>query len=533
MPAEATGVEIPIGMSLDDAREALRALEAESKRSGRAVQAAVEPGARAFDRAGGSLLNYARAQRREAGAARYFVSELASIAPVTDGTKTALMGLTSALVGGLGVGTAIGIVTTGLQLYVQWLNREAEAERKARETAFEHARALAEMDRTIGGFYAKFREFAMSEEEKFVEGATAPLRERVAELDQQIELKMDELQALKDSGADKDKITALDREIDGLSKLNIRLRDRLDNERAVAREAAPLLVAEKKRHEEAEEAARREEERRTRAPQLEIEYANRIFEIDYNLQQEREKAEIEHENRLFTIDYEMGQAREQWEIEHANRIFEIDYELDQRRIAERRRAMTELTRMGEDGFRSLASAAAGELGKAMRSSRAYANAMRAAGGATQEGADLSGAAIAAMTQDILASFAQQSIVEALIYTAKGIAASVTPGMQGMAAGYFTAAATFGAAAAAAGTAAAVIGANRGMTQSERASVEEARERNAPTTPLSSLAEGTPSGGRGGPTFNVFFSGRALVTEPEVKRYLADLMQEARDSGFVD
>jgi hypothetical protein len=196
----------------------------------------------------------------------------------------------------------------------------------------------------------------------------------------------------------------------------------------------------------------------------------------------------------------------------------------------------EVRGLGEQAVHSFA----GDLGRSLtavtRQSAAYERAMRAAGGATEQSADLSAAAFAAFAQNAIASVAQESATRAVFETAMGFAALARsywdPSATKDAGLHFAAAAEFGVVSVAAGAAAYGIGQTRGMTGAERASVRDVQASGevAPSGPREVGA--APAGsGRGGPTIIVNISGRALVTEPEVKRYLADLMKETRDAGW--
>lgn len=81
---------------------------------------------------GGAMRKFASEQRSEFRTARFFVQEIASIAPVSGSAQTALTGLGAALVGGAGVATAFGLVTAGIAYFVQ---RSKEAKEKAKEFA--------------------------------------------------------------------------------------------------------------------------------------------------------------------------------------------------------------------------------------------------------------------------------------------------------------------------------------------------------------------------------------------------------------
>lgn len=93
---------------------------------------------------GEKMATYAREQRREAGAARFFVQEIASIVPVTGHAQVALTGVASILAGGLGFGAVVAGITT----FVQWLRVSAEEQKKAREEVEKHERALGNLAAT-------------------------------------------------------------------------------------------------------------------------------------------------------------------------------------------------------------------------------------------------------------------------------------------------------------------------------------------------------------------------------------------------
>lgn len=111
----------------------------------RASLATVAPAAKlAGDSVGGlgnAIKSFARDQRSEARAAGFFVGEIAQIAPVSDAAKVALGGITQALIGGMGVGTAIGLTVTAVQLLTAAWKDEAKASEEAKKQAKETAEA--------------------------------------------------------------------------------------------------------------------------------------------------------------------------------------------------------------------------------------------------------------------------------------------------------------------------------------------------------------------------------------------------------
>lgn len=74
---------------------------------------------RSFQSLGERMRMFAREQRQEASAARFFVGELAQIVPMAGNVKAGLVGIGSAIVGGMGLATAIGLVTTGIGLLTE------------------------------------------------------------------------------------------------------------------------------------------------------------------------------------------------------------------------------------------------------------------------------------------------------------------------------------------------------------------------------------------------------------------------------
>ncbi len=146
------------------------------------------------------------------------------------------------------------------------------------------------------------------------------------------------------------------------------------------------------------------------------------------------------------------------------------------------------------------------------------------------GLDALGGAIQEFTKGSIEAMAKQAAVEGIINSAKALAA-LGLGFLGYEGG-FAAAAAYGQAAAldfaVAGIAAGVAGVMSGGGGGDRG---------GPTGGAAGggTVEGPPVGQqqerRAGPTINVFFSGQALMLEPDIKRYLSDLLSETRKSGW--
>jgi hypothetical protein len=187
MGTEAEGLQIPIGFSLAEAQAALRTLEAEARTAGKRIQTGVEAGTQGMETAGKSLSAFAREQRREAGTARYFVSEFASFLPVGSQSREVLMSLTSALVGGFGFGMALEGVSLGVRLLTSHFREQEEAEAKAKKAAEDHAKAMRDLrfetDQYIAGLQgATSTQIWLAQKERELSEKTLADRQRMAEI---------------------------------------------------------------------------------------------------------------------------------------------------------------------------------------------------------------------------------------------------------------------------------------------------------------------------------------------------------------
>lgn len=135
---------------------------------------------------------------------------------------------------------------------------------------------------------------------------------------------------------------------------------------------------------------------------------------------------------------------------------------------------------------------------AQRAFAGLSDAFGAGIGAMITGSESFSAAFKKAIAQSLLSIATQSAVEALKYTAMGIAAAVTPGLQGQASGYFASAAQFGVTAVAAGAGARLLGVGGGSSKSSSSGVASAR---APRV-ISSGSAGGSAGGNGTTVVNM-------------------------------
>lgn len=542
MSAEAQGLQIPVSFTLDEARAALRVLQEEARKAGRAIGAELDGGGGVGGGGGkGGLSGLKENLSRSREAAMFFTASLGEFGPAGRTAQFAISGLVGALAGGGGLILLLEGARIAIRLFTERTREQEEAQKKAAEAAKKHAEAMADLERATwrANLQARgFRAEQIDAMEKLgpIDAQLADLGKRYATLTSQI----DELRSVEARWREAAKEDVLGqgpwamragtakREADRLTKERNDLQadiTRLQQERAgyAGRFQSAVAVAEA----EARQAARekeREDEKRHLAEQAAMRSKAEHDEIDASL-----AAEAEYYSERAKRQLERDARYEEYAKEHQRRLTEIENAEFERRLEEAERSTRRMTELAKASLQSLGQSLVSEFGRGLRVSRAYTQAMREAGATTQAASDLSAAAIAAMVQDTLASFAEQSAVEALMETARGFAALARYD-GGAASRHFTSAAMFAAAAAAAGVAAHVIGQNRGMTSSERASVEAAREQNAARESGPRELGASPERG-GGNTYNVFFSGRALVSEPEVKRFLADLMKETRESGW--
>jgi hypothetical protein len=257
-----------IEVASDQATEALRAVTAAVNEAGvkmRGSFSAVGPAVRgAGTEIGGlteSIKRFVSEERGQARTARFFVSEIAQIIPISGGAKAAMTQFGGALLSGGPVGLAIGAGVAALGLLVEWYRKageeaEAAAEKSAKAAA-DMTAAMGAADASVRVFYERFRDFAKSPQEKFVEGAIAPLRAQLEAAQLKIDAKWAEYEALKAAGGDEERLQSIYAEISAIGRLVGALDSKLLEEKAVAAAAFPLLDAEKKKFDAIAEAARK------------------------------------------------------------------------------------------------------------------------------------------------------------------------------------------------------------------------------------------------------------------------------------
>ena len=230
-------------------------------------------------------------------------------------------------------------------------------------------------------------------------------------------------------------------------------------------EAARLTAAENKREADRKAAAQKRE------AELRKEDAAVVARINAELAEE-ERAANERAAVQKAIDDAAERARQK-EIDHESFMMEWTDRRHQETLAAieaERQAF--LASMPMDALRGFSSSVASAFGPMLSTSAAYTRAMRAAGKATSDSADLSLAAFSAIAQNAMASMATEAAGRALFETAAGFASWAWYDWNA-AKNHFTSAAIYGSVAAIGGAGALAIGATRGMTAAEKASVAEA------------------------------------------------------------
>ncbi len=147
------------------------------------------------------------------------------------------------------------------------------------------------------------------------------------------------------------------------------------------------------------------------------------------------------------------------------------------------------------------------------------------------GLDALGNAIQDFTKANIDALAKEAAVEGIVNSAKALAAlglgylGYEPGFAAAKAYGLAAAMDFSVAGVAAGIGAAMGGGGSGGGGGTSPDLGGG--------PRGGGGTGTGEQGKPPPTINIYFSGRALMTPAEVKRELADLLKETRDSGFTN
>jgi hypothetical protein len=510
------------------------------------------------------LMGFRREQTQQQRTTGFLVREFGSIASAAGVGGQAMRDFTSLLVegvaGGLGFGLALQAVMIGFsalnRIMEDAAKRNAEIIANARRAIDNTSASVTALGRAIDSISGE----PLTETQKAVRQANDEMNEALLKQHRVIEdLKKDrgvlwnwfgvgDSDEIKRATADLDQIQAdaLDRvrrlEARGSGERRARAEQELRAEEIAEirrdasniarsnRKNADIIAIRRKLDADLKELdadrSITEEARETRRVHLERQ-ADR--DIEFSRQQ--------HVTKMIDLRYQQGLAAEESMRKEIEEYAQVKLALQALEEEEKRRATQRLNEREALQLEQLGVAAAAYVQKSIN---AFSKLSQMRGSQLQQekrgqelvmaGLDSLAAAVQDFTKGNIEALAKQAAVEGLVNLAKGfaslgLAALGVPGAGQAATAYFTAAAVdFSVAGVAAGLGAAMGGGGGGGGGA-----------GAPADTGTGGGGSAPSaqeGGRGGPTFNVFFSGRALVTEAEVKRELADLMQEARDAGFV-
>jgi hypothetical protein len=465
------GLLIPIQFSLEEARSALAQLESQARAAGQRTGEGVSAGV-------GKGLSGLKAQLGPARESMmFFTSALGEFGPAGRTAQTAITGLVGAIAGGGGlllvlegarlaaslVSDAMGDSAKEAEKFGQDMKRAAEeSTRRLAELAqqIEHTR-LVSAGLSADQATAAMTQRTAAEEYRRAAGTVASLREEIAELranpyigsDNRIASLKLELAKWEAASA---AATAYRNQLEVLKATQAEVgraaqggvADRNMGAVAEAAKAAAALAATEARAGDAAAVARVNAELAE-----EVRAANEraaMRQVEEDAKERARQKEIDHESFLM-----------KW-MEDRHLATLAAYEAQ-------RQALENSLQMG--AVRQFTQSVANAFTPVLTRSAAYNRAMKAAGVATQDMADFSAAAFAAMAQNALASMATEAAGRALFNLGLGLSMSAMGNPK--AAEAYAAAAEFAIVAGMGGAGALAIGATRGTTKAERASVEAA------------------------------------------------------------
>jgi hypothetical protein len=338
MGANATGVQVYIGATTGDLAAGLqqaigevRGAVSQMKQQMGGVRAPTEEAGKSVSSLGDKMREFAREQRREAGAARYFVNEFAAFIPEGSKAKDVLGSLTAGLVGGGGFGLAIEAVTLGVKWFTEALKEEEELQKAAAAAAREHAVAnialAAEVDSAARAFYRSAAGYKSTDVDKFVEGATASYRSQVQRLEADyaqkeayLEILRKQVRANRTKEGEKE-VEAKHAELRNLFEQVFDAKQRLRSEEEVARGVAPMVLRDKDRFEGttaiALAQANVERVKAVGLGEAEVENARYLLELE-RLRAAQRKAGTPEQQQV--VDAQMAAA----EAEHRSNLARIE-----------------------------------------------------------------------------------------------------------------------------------------------------------------------------------------------------------------
>ncbi len=504
------GVQVYIGATtadlqkgLEDAKRAMEGFRRDAVAGMRGAAAGTEEASRGI---GEKLREIAREERAGARTARFFVTEFAEIVPISNEAKGALSRFGGSLIGGgpwaIGIGVAVAGIALLTKHFIEQKKAAEEAAEASAKSAGEMAHAIMAADASTRAFYEKFRDYAKTDEEKFVAGATAPLRSKLDEINAAIAVKEIEHDTLKARGGDEKELAKLKEQINAQYDLAGAIRIRLDEERAVAAAAFPLLDAEKTKHEAIKKAI--EEKAKIQ---------ENLAKIIPEWQAETNKLYADEALRVAEASAKLGKVIAEWQAE-TNKLYAED---------ELRRAKAQ-------------AAASEHFHKSLKASQEQVyglegNLQSMAGVAGQAfnvlitGGDLSGKAFLRMARDAIAAKASEAMVNAAYYSAMALAFAAMENYKsaGEAAG---AAAGYASVAALAGAASYAMSASLGPESSGRSSSAGGGSSG------SGVAGATPYSGGGTVRETVYIIGPAGMTEAELARITARALDNAKRLDMI-
>lgn len=417
---------------------------------------------------GDQMAKFAKAERQEGRTASFFVSQLDAIAPKGSLAANVLGELTQAMVGGVGLGMALGVVSIGTGLLVEHFQAAAK---EAKAFADASVKSVEEAEGRITALRAKVNPFgnvrnvqaaaraALMEMEKELAALQAEAAKKPSD---ELSKGLEEIQ--KKISAAKVEITTLGFGVEGAGALDFNKesqeqRDRHEQSVAQTMETMAAL-ADKVEKERLAKAAKAAQDR------FNLEKASN--EASWKLQEEEAKRIVADEQATNEASRKDMAERLRLQYEEA----QAEIALAKQTADQKKQIQEEYQQFMRSSFVDLAVSALNSFKPLLTSSAAYDKAMRAAGGAAQSTSDLSISAFAAMTQNFLANLAMQAGAKAIFELAEGYAAAAVPGMQASAKLHFVAAGQYGIVAGVAATGAAIIGATRGMTKAESQAVAD-------------------------------------------------------------
>lgn len=534
-----TRFETDASQAIAETQRMSGALEAARKASDQLPVSAAKAD-RAVATLGERMTAFARAERSEGRTASFFVAQLEAIAPKGSMAANALGELTQAMVGGVGLGLALGVVSMATQALVSHFQAAAK---EAKAFADASVKAVEESQKRIdalrgnvsgrAGFggtssnAAAAARAAIMEMEKELAALSAQAAKKpsdelatgIAEIERKIRAARVELTQIRiiQGGAE-------------VAEFNAKSKAQRDKEVEDAKAFERDRRAEDKRSREqaAKDKVKADADEWAAAWGFQVEAASRLTAAEKAADEEK-KAERERAIRELA---EMDQAAAEAALALEDDRITGELEMERQANAERIRMQQEFASFAQDAARGLAQDFMSQFRPVLTTSAAYERAMKAQGKASQSSADLSAAAFAAMTQNALASVSTQAAVKALWEVAEGIAAYARydPASGSL---HMQSAAQYAIVAGVAGVAAYGIGQTRGMTRAERDSLA-GMESSASTGARSGGSSAVGSGGTQTitKTETVFVIGDPFESPAETARRAARAMELARRLDLV-